>query len=98
MLLDIDALEQFPCQKTRRRRTEEIGGGQSDHTRYPENHGLHLDALVSDQAHWRGLARAAGCAAPRLSKNCPSPAGRLRLLPRGDDLERFGAGDPSLDC
>jgi hypothetical protein len=45
MLPDIDALEQFPRQIARGRRTEEISDRQSDHTRYPENHGSHLDAL-----------------------------------------------------
>src|ERR1700730_9486235 len=47
MLSDINALEQFPRQIARRRRTEEISDRQSNHTRYPENHGIHLDALIS---------------------------------------------------
>jgi hypothetical protein len=51
MLSDINALEQFPRQITRGRRTEEIGDHQSNHTRYPENHGIHLDALISGNHH-----------------------------------------------
>jgi hypothetical protein len=51
MLPDINALEQFPRQIARGRRAEEIGDRQSDHTRYPENHGIHLDALISGNQH-----------------------------------------------
>jgi hypothetical protein len=51
MLPDINALEQFPRQIARGRRTEEIGDRQSNHARYPENHGIHLDALISGNRH-----------------------------------------------
>src|SRR5216684_6888004 len=50
-LSDINALEQFPRHIARGRRTEEIGDRQSNHTRYPENHGIHLDALISGNHH-----------------------------------------------
>jgi hypothetical protein len=52
MLSEINALEQFPRQIARGRRTEEIGDRQSNHTRYPENHGIHLDALISGNHHF----------------------------------------------
>jgi hypothetical protein len=42
VLPDINALEQFPRQIACGRRTEEISDPQSSHTRYPENHGIHL--------------------------------------------------------
>src|SRR5437016_567847 len=48
MLSDINALEQFPRQIACGRRTEEISDRQSNHTCYPENHGIHLDALISE--------------------------------------------------
>jgi hypothetical protein len=51
MLSDINALEQFPRQIARGRRTDEISDRQSNHTRYPENHGIHLDALISGKYH-----------------------------------------------
>jgi hypothetical protein len=51
MLSDINALEQFPRQIARGRRAEEISDHQSNHTRYPENHGIHLDALISGNHH-----------------------------------------------
>jgi hypothetical protein len=51
MLSDINALEQFPRQIARGRRTEEISDRQSNHARYPENHGIHLDALISGNDH-----------------------------------------------
>ena len=47
MLSDINALEQFPRQIARGRRTEEISDRPSNHTRCPENHGIHFDALLS---------------------------------------------------
>jgi hypothetical protein len=47
MLSDIDALEQFPRQIARGRGTEEISDHQSNHARDPENHEIHLDALIS---------------------------------------------------
>lgn len=47
MLADINALEQFTRQIARRHGTEEISDGQPNRTRYPENHGIHLDALTS---------------------------------------------------
>ena len=51
MLPDINALEQFPRQIARGRRTEEISDRPSNHTRYPENHGSHLDALIPGNHH-----------------------------------------------
>jgi hypothetical protein len=51
MLSDINALKQFPRQIARGRRTEEISDRQSNHTRYPENQGIHLDALISGKYH-----------------------------------------------
>ena len=51
MLSDINALEQFPRQIARGRGAEEISDRQSNHTRYPENHRIHLDALTSDNHH-----------------------------------------------
>jgi hypothetical protein len=51
MLSDINALEQFPRQIARGHRTEEISDRQSNHTRYPENHGSHLDAPISGNHH-----------------------------------------------
>ncbi len=41
LLSDINAFEQFPRQIARGRGTEEISDRQSNHTRYPENHGIY---------------------------------------------------------
>src|SRR6266478_6427822 len=55
-LSDINALEQFPRHIARGRRTEEIGDRQSNHTRYPENHGIHRDALIHGDIIWSSMS------------------------------------------
>src|ERR1700675_4178247 len=42
MLSNINALEEFPRQIARGRRTEKIGDHQSNRARYPESHGCYF--------------------------------------------------------
>src|SRR5712664_2310199 len=51
MLSNIYAFKQPPCQIACGRRTEEISDCQSNQIRYPENHRIHLDALISGNPH-----------------------------------------------
>lgn len=64
MLSNINALEEFPRQIARGRRTEEISGRQSNHTRYPENHGvtstLQFPAIISEKMRHGCVQRVIG--------------------------------------